>query len=203
MPEYIEPSSDLGKIKQKLHDPTVSTELKKKMILGLHIKFWHTSRDDMIKFLRRGGYSNVVLELVNKVVPWMCKDCMKWRRQQTRPLHGITMSPHFNYRVQTDLWFIWDMTFVVFVDECIRYALTAQLHRKTADEWMTTAFDLWIKYFGPMWFLVSDQEGAVTSLSWSPRRASASVSSGTLEAATAIPRHLSVNDVSRFFVLAV
>ena len=97
-------------MKAKLHDANVTTSEKKRILLGLHIKFWHSPRDDMIRFLRRGGYGNEILELVGMVVPWMCKDCMEWRRTSTRPQHTMTTSPHFNFRVQTDLWFIWDMT---------------------------------------------------------------------------------------------
>ena len=58
---------------------------------------------------------------------------------------------------------MWDLTFEIFVDECISYALTTRLHRKTPDEWKQKAFELWIRYFGPMWWLCSDLEGAVIS----------------------------------------
>ena len=163
LPDYIEPSFDFTKIRARLNNPEVKTGEKERIVLGIHIKFWHSPRDDMLRFLRRGGFGTEILTIVVRVIPWKGEDCMKWRRHQTRPQHGMTTSPHFKFRVQTDLWFIWDMTFVIFVDECISYGLTTKLERKTADEWMKTAFHLWIKYFGPICWLVSDQEGAVVS----------------------------------------
>ena len=73
------------------------------------------------------------------------------------------LSEHFNYRVQTDLFFIFDKTFIILVDECIRWCLVEELSRKAADEWLSVVFRSWIRYFGPMVDLVTDQEGAITS----------------------------------------
>ena len=56
-----------------------------------------------------------------------------------------------------------DRTDVVLVDECVRYGLVERLERKTQDCWLQAVFRFWIRYFGPMSFLVSDQESAMLS----------------------------------------
>ena len=99
----------------------------------------------MLRFLRRGGFGAAILAIVVAVIPSKCEDCVKWRRHPTRPQHGVTTSPRFNFRVQRDMRYIWDMTLLLFVDECIRYALTTRLARKTADEWMGAALQLYPK----------------------------------------------------------
>ena len=164
VPTYIEPSFDLSKLRQRLLDPKTVQREKMAMLLGLHIKFWHAPASDMVRFLRKGGYDSDTLQMVHTVVPWMCEQCMAWRRTMTRPQHKMSLSPHFNFRVHTDLFFIFDeRCYIILVDDCIRYALVAHLERKTPDEWLRTVFLLWIRYFGPMWYLMTDQEGAVVS----------------------------------------
>ena len=79
------------------------------------------------------------------------------------PLIKASVAEHFNHRVQTDLFFIFEKTCVILIDECIRYCVVEILQRKTADEWMRVVFHNWIKIFGPMRFLVTDQEGALTT----------------------------------------
>ena len=73
------------------------------------------------------------------------------------------LAEHINYRAQTDLFFVFDKTFIALVDECIRWCLVEELPRKTADEWMAVDFGSWIRHFGPMFYLVTDQEGAIAS----------------------------------------
>ena len=71
----------------------------------------------------------------------------------------------FNQRVQTDLFFLWDppRTYIMLIDECIRYCVTAYLETKTAEEWMRVVLRVWIRYFGPMRCIATDQEGAITA----------------------------------------
>jgi hypothetical protein len=88
---------------------------------------------------------------------------MLWARKMTTPRIKVTVSPHFNHRVQTDLFFIFDKTFIILVHECLRYCIIEHLPRKTAMVWMQTVFQHWIRYFGPMYILATDQEGAITS----------------------------------------
>ena len=62
-----------------------------------------------------------------------------------------------------DLFFIFDLTFLIMVDECIRWCITAPLVDKTAATLLRAVFDSWIQYFGPMLVIAFDQEGGITS----------------------------------------
>ena len=160
-PTYVEPSFDLKHLKEVLADPNTTEKEKKAIIQGLHYKFWHASAVDLKKMLYRAGYGADVLALVQGVVN-SCKECQTWKRKMTMPAIKAAISEHFNHRVQTDL-FIFDKTFIILIDECIRYCIVEPLLRKTSEEWMKLVLHCWIRYFGPMRFLVTDQEGALTS----------------------------------------
>ncbi len=58
------------------------------------------------------------------------------------------------------LFFIFEKTFVILIDEHIRWCLVEPVVRKTAEEWMKVVFPGWIRYFGRVHTLVTDQEGA-------------------------------------------
>ena len=81
----------------------------------------------------------------------------------SKPLAKAKISEHFNHRVQTDLFFLWEQIYIIFIDECIRYAVTARLADKTPERWFEAAFHNWIRLFGPMEIIASDQEGSVIS----------------------------------------
>ena len=65
--------------------------------------------------------------------------------------------------MQTDLFFVFDLCFIVLIDECIRFCVVDALPRKTAEDWMKAVFVSWIRLFGPPRFIVTDQEGATKS----------------------------------------
>ncbi len=161
-PTYIEPSFDIRLLKKQLNDPNVSKKEKIAGLLGLHIKFWHASLSDMSRMLYRGGHGKDVLDLLPEVLK-RCKECQERARTMSKPLIKASLATHFNDRVQTDLFFLWDRCYVIMVDECIRYCIAARMENKTALEWLQVVFDTWIRYFGPMNTITSDQEGAVTS----------------------------------------
>eukprot|EP00959_Pyramimonas_sp_CCMP1952_P070811 1478649-Pyramimonas_sp.AAC.1 len=77
---------------------------------------------ELKKMLYRAGYGKDVLDLVDNVIEG-CRECATWKRKLTRPQVEAVLSEHFNYRVQTDLFFIFDKTIIVLVDECIRWCL--------------------------------------------------------------------------------
>ena len=95
--------------------------------------------------------------MVNK-----CSICRAWRRTLTKPQASLgTIASHFNERLQTDLFSLWERTYIIYVDECIHWALCSPLSSKQSDEWYRVFVQDWIRYFGPPQTLVSDQEGAV------------------------------------------
>ena len=70
---------------------------------------------------------------------------------------SAALSHHFNDRVQTDLFFIFDRIYVILIDECLKWTIIEELPSKTPEAWFKAAFGCWIRFFGPMKFLVTDQ----------------------------------------------
>ena len=73
------------------------------------------------------------------------------------------MAFHFNHRVQTDLFTLWGRMYIILMDEAIHWACCEFLPQKTAEVWHQVFLNVWVKYFGPPHFIVSDQEGSVIS----------------------------------------
>ena len=110
-PSFIEPSFDLKNIRKILEDPKIGDDHKRKVLMGLHIKFWHASAQDMKGMLWRANYDNTILALVDSVVK-SCRECSAFARSMPKPMMKAALSHHFNDRVQTDLFFIFDKIFV-------------------------------------------------------------------------------------------
>ena len=136
----------------------MSDKEKQRDILGVHIKFWHAPASDMLRFLAIGRDWPLLRRLLEKTIPWMCKECMSTRRTMTKPLVKIALATRFNQRVQADLFFIFNNTYILMVDECLRYAISASLPSKTAESMLKAIFYSWIMYFGPMEILEFDPE---------------------------------------------
>lgn len=49
------------------------------------------------------------------------------------------------------------------IDECIRYKVSDHLENKTTASLLRVLLDKWIRYFGPMKNLLTDQEGGLVS----------------------------------------
>ena len=70
---------------------------------------------------------------------------------------------HFNETVFHDLFFAWDETFMLLIDECIRWKTGDQLAPKETKSIVKALINLWIRMFGPMTTLMGDQEGGLVS----------------------------------------
>ena len=82
---------------------------------------------------------------------------MEFRKTMSKPLVNTQLATQFNMRVQMDLFFVFERTFVIMVDECIRYAVSAHLNNKSGEELCEAIFKSWIMYFGPMNTIAFDQ----------------------------------------------
>ena len=102
-PEYIEPSFDLRKLREKLMDPKLSDNAKAKLLMGLHYKMWHLPAAEMKRLLKNGNYGDSH-RLVDKVIR-SCPECRRFASTMTKPVaSGGTLGTFFNERVQTDLF---------------------------------------------------------------------------------------------------
>ena len=74
-----------------------------------------------------------------------------------------SLAVRFNQYVFGDLFFLWDKTWLMLVDDCLRWRMAARLHDKTARAHLDTSMAHWFRYFGPMEVWVFDQDSAITS----------------------------------------
>ena len=102
-------------------------------------------------------------KLICETVPHLCRDCMSVARTMTNPLIKIKLATRFNHRVQADLFFIFNLTFLCLLDECIRFAVSSHLPSKEPESILQVILFSWIQYFGPMEILAFDQEGGITT----------------------------------------
>ena len=88
---------------------------------------------------------------------------MSVARTMTNPLIKVKLATRFNHRVQADLFFIFNLTFICLIDECIRFAVSSWLPSKEPESILQAVLFSWIQYFGPMEILAFDQEGGITT----------------------------------------
>jgi hypothetical protein len=113
--------------------------------------------------LTLGKQDRHIRKLICETIPDMCKDCMSVARTMSHPLIKVKLATRFNHRVQMDLFFICDETFICLIDECIRYAIATWLPSKEPESILKAILFSWIQYFGPMDIIAFDQEGGITT----------------------------------------
>ena len=161
--DYIEPSFNIRELKKKLLDAALTTKQRLKLLLGLHYKMRHLGAIELKRMLLKGGYGKENADLADQVIK-NCSVCQQWKQTITKPVSGGgILATFFNERLVTDLFSLWGRTYVIYVDECIRYAVAAFIGDKKPHTWYTVFVANWVRYFGPCMTLVSDQEGAVVS----------------------------------------
>ena len=60
--------------------------------------------------------------------------------------------------VQHDLFFLWDKVFILLIDEAIRWKAGDHIANKQGPTLIRALMYLWIRLWGPMQYLMSDQE---------------------------------------------
>ena len=158
----VEPIFDFKQFREKLNAAKTWEEVAK-LLMGLHVRFWHAPPHDMITFLKALGVENKGALKIAFEIPNLCKDCCKYKQTKHKPPIKITLAVRFNDRVQMDIYFCWDMSWLLMVDEAIRYKIVEYLIDHTPNTLLSAIMKGWVRYFGPMNIAVMDQEGALVS----------------------------------------
>ena len=159
-PEVVDWSSfDLGRSLRALRseDPAIQARALKR----LHLRFWHASSDKMTRLLKSAGVPTFALNLIHSVCTG-CKACRAWQRPGNRSIATTRISDHFGECVQFDLLFISDHIVAVLIDEATRWTVAEQIPDREAETLLRFITDRWIRIFGPITTLLSDQEGGLT-----------------------------------------
>ena len=80
-------------------------------------------------------------------------------------MHKMTLKTHlasaFNEYVLQDLFFLFDEVFTLMIDECIRWKTGDHLANKLTATILRSLIYLWLRLWGPMEHLMTDQEGGL------------------------------------------
>ena len=161
----IEPSFDLKGALTKLQScsDTISPKEKLRIILGIHVRFYHSALPELTRMLKAGGAHVHSLKLVKRAIS-SCKACSSFARAPNTPKLKTSISTFFNQNVVTDLIIIDKVhVYCIYVDDCTRYKVVCRLMNKSAECWLKAFLEHWVRYFGPPKKLTTDQEGALMS----------------------------------------
>ena len=156
----LKPHQDLKELPQKLVH--ASKEERRRLLMGLHERFWHASPQDMIRLLQAALVPREICVEAADVAA-SCEHCRKFKARMHKPTIKSHMATQFNECVHHDLFFLWDETFMLLVDECCRWKTGDQLPNKEAGSIVKALVNLWLRVFGPPQSIVSDQEGGLCS----------------------------------------
>jgi len=112
--------------------------------------------------LKAAGVSAEILKLIPSICD-TCSICRQWHRPGPKTMVSSRLSEHFNENVQCDLLFIESYIIVHLLDESLRWTATALVADKSAETLTRAITRTWIKMYGPMTSLISDQEGGLAS----------------------------------------
>ena len=124
----------MKKVSAQLKDPKRPKERKKKLLLGLHEQCWHATADRLHSMLEKAGMPKEVLQLIREVIPHDCARCKQFAHAKHRPRVKTLMDKHFNHIVQCDLFFLWDLIFVLLIDETTKYTFVGHVNSKSFED---------------------------------------------------------------------
>ena len=156
----FKPSVDLQDLPKKLTHAT--EDERRRLLQGLHERMWHAPAADMLRMLQAMLLPKDVLSLGVQVAN-ECPQCREWKPRIHKSAIKSSLSTQFNEVVETDLFFLWDKTFMLLIDECIRWKTGDEIPSKQPHDLLRALVYLWIRIWGPMQTLMSDQEGGFVS----------------------------------------
>ena len=134
----------------------------KRLILGLHERFWHSSASDLQSLLSKSGMPSDVLKLVPEVIAG-CAICRKYSKLKSKPVVKASHPMTFGEEVQADYFQLWNEWFMILIDVATRYKVVVKVAGRDLPTALHVLLHNWLRFFGPMRKLVSDQESCLMS----------------------------------------
>ena len=159
-PKTLKPLFDFRKVYKRLQSDILQKDpmTAKRLLLGLHERFYHCPITDFKNMLIRAGLSSEVLPLAEEAV-MSCSICRKYVRLPNRPQVKIgSAASSFNHRVQIDLFMHKETWILLNIDEATRYKTATAVKSRKHQELLNRMFESWFSVFGPPAQLVMDQE---------------------------------------------
>ncbi|CAK0843951.1 unnamed protein product, partial [Prorocentrum cordatum] len=152
------PNMELRELPKKL---THANEKDRAGLLRLlHERFWHNSPLGVMKLLQAMLLPQAIV-LQGMEICKACEVCQQWAKRHIRPQIKSFLATVFNEMVQHDLFFLWDETFMILIDEATKWKTGDHLINKTGPVLVKALNYLWIRIWGAMQNLLTDQEGGL------------------------------------------
>ena len=161
----IKPLFDFKRVFKRLQSGMIESDpaTAKRLLLGLHERFYHAPIGDFKNMLLRAGMTSDILPLAEEAV-MSCSICRKYVRLPNRPQVQIGAGAGiFNHRVQIDLFQYKEVWILLVIDEATRYKAATAVMSKDFQEVTRKMMECWIAVFGPPVQLISDQEQSIMS----------------------------------------
>jgi hypothetical protein len=149
----------LQRLPQEIEKDTV---MARRLLLGLHEKMWHANAVDFANLLLRAGMPPKVVEMAHAAVA-SCQICRRYSRLPARPKTKVSLAAHFGDEVETDIYHLWSKTFCLLIDVATRYKVAYEVPSREMSDLLKGLLHHWIRYFGPMRVLTTDQESSLMS----------------------------------------
>ena len=159
----IKPLFDFKKVYKRLQSGIIESDphTAKRLLLGLHERFYHCPITDFKNMLLRAGLPSDILPLAEEAV-MSCSICRKYVRLPNRPQVKIGSSAGtFNYRIQMDLFQYKETWVLLVICEATRLKAATAVEGKSHTELLGKLCESWIYVYGAPHQLVLDQESSL------------------------------------------
>lgn len=119
----------------------------KRLLLGLHERFWHSGAGDLQSMLTRAGMPAEVLKLVPETIA-ACAVCRRFSKLKSRPKVRANHPSSFNEEVQVDWFRLGDNWFMIVVDVATKYKTIIQVPGRDLQSALHALLHGWFWYFG-------------------------------------------------------
>ena len=136
---------------------------QKKALEKIHKQFGHRRKRAFVQLLKNcGSWKPKFSGMINEIIDG-CEGCIMRKRNPDRPAVAMPMATEFNEIVTMDLK-IWKGKIILYmIDAFTRYTMAVVVQRKEPEMIVDAMMKSWIKYFGIMGGILTDNGGEFSS----------------------------------------
>ena len=131
------------------------TELRK-----LHLRWWHATKEEMLRVLRTANVSQDTLDLIPTIVN-NCRECRKWMLPAPQTVPTLRLSTKFNQHVECDILFYKDRMVLHLICCASRWHNGTEIKDRFDSTLLSAVDRCWIQLFGAMETFIVDGEGGM------------------------------------------
>ena len=126
MPEIVAPNLDLRALPERQRKGPLSEQQCLQLLQASHETLWHAPAPEMMCMRVTMGLHPAVVKLA-ATIPKCCPTCRKLAKPLSRPMVKASLAARFNKQVFGDLFFRWEGTDLMLIDDALRYRVAVQM----------------------------------------------------------------------------